>query len=156
MDTFFIIGAKYAVFLLPLIVIIYYFATDASIRRRLLWIGAPSLVLSYAVAKAVSHFYYNPRPFVVEHFAPLIAHVADNGFPSDHVLLAAAFAAIATYAHRRFGFYLWIIVAWVAVSRVYVGVHHPADVVGSMLIALLSTHIVYVALRRYKSAILVR
>jgi len=34
-------------------------------------------------------------PFAVGGFDPLLPHDADNGFPSDHSLLAAAFVAVA-------------------------------------------------------------
>ena len=40
----------------------------------------------------------DPRPFAVGHFRPLIPHVTDNGFPSDHALLAAFLVACVIFA----------------------------------------------------------
>src|SRR5579884_3637252 len=52
------------------------------------------LVLSYVFAKIGAAVYTDPRPFTQDHVRPLIAHAPDNGFPSDHALLAAALVAL--------------------------------------------------------------
>ena len=42
-----------------------------------------------------------PRPFVVQHVAPLFPRDADNGFPSDHTLLATFFAVCVFFYSRK-------------------------------------------------------
>ena len=76
--------------------------------------------------------YTDPRPFAVGHYHPLITHVADNGFPSDHALLAAFLVACVVLV--RF----WPVLPLVAIlavlvdwARVGAGIHHPIDVIGS-------------------------
>ncbi len=76
--------------------------------------------------------YNDPRPFVVRHFHPLIAHIADNGFPSDHALLAA-FLVVCVLRTRFWRAVpvvttLAVLVDW---ARVGAGIHHPIDVIGS-------------------------
>src|SRR5918911_1623581 len=56
--------------------------------------AAVLLVLSYVFAQVGGLLYYDPRPFAVGHFQPLIPHAADNGFPSDHALVAAVLVAV--------------------------------------------------------------
>ena len=106
-------------------------------------LGFIILPVSYIIAKIGSHLFYNARPFVSEGIAPLIQHVADNGFPSDHVLLASAISALFMFLNRRISIWLWVITILIAISRVYVGVHHVIDVVGSILISLLVAGVVY-------------
>ena len=53
------------------------------------------------IALILGHLYYNPRPFVVGNFTPLISHSVDNGFPSDHVLLASAIASILYFFSKK-------------------------------------------------------
>lgn len=101
--------------------------------------------MTYALGLIGNYLYYDPRPFVVGHFTPLIAHVADNGFPSDHTLLAACLAALGTYWNRWLGSLLWIIAIVIAVARVYVGLHHPIDVLGSIGIALVGVSVWHAA-----------
>ena len=97
------------------------------------------LVLSYVFAQIGGLLYYDPRPFAVGHFEPLVPHVADNGFPSDHALLAAALVALVTLVDIRLALpfaLLAIVIDW---ARVGVGLHHVIDVVGSSVFVALAT-----------------
>ena len=105
-------------------------------------------LLTYAIGIIGNHVYFDPRPFVVGHFIPLIPHAPDNGFPSDHVLLVSAIASIGMFWNRRLGVVLWILAIIVAIARVWVGVHHPIDVLGSITISLLTVSAVYVGWKR--------
>src|SRR5205085_7935625 len=89
----------------------------------------------YVTAKVLGHVYYDPRPFVQEHFTPLIPHDADNGFPSDHTLITAGVAAVIYFFNRPWGFALLGLALLVGAARVAAGVHHPVDIVGSIVIA---------------------
>lgn len=108
--------------------------------------------LAYAAAKTLSLFFYNARPFVSENIVPLISHAADNGFPSDHTLLAAVLAAVATYFNRNIGIALWISVLLIGSARVAAGVHHPIDIIGSIIIAIAAATIIAFAFKK-KSAL---
>jgi len=135
MDNFFIFGAEYLFLLSVVIAAIYLFKSLD--KRKLFKFGVIILPVSYLIGLVARALYYNPRPFVTENFTPLIDHVADNGFPSDHTLLVASLAVWATFFNNKLSLALWAIAIIVAVSRVYVGVHHPIDVLGSMVISAL-------------------
>jgi len=94
--------------------------------------------LALAVAKVLNLFIKNPRPFVVEHMKPLIDHAADNGFPSDHTLLTMTIAAIVFVYHRKLGIALAFCALVVGWARVMAKVHHPIDIVGSIIIAIVA------------------
>ncbi len=147
MDTFFIYTAKYA-FVLPVVILGTYFFLQRWPRHlRMALFAIPAGILAYALGKLGSAFYYDPRPFVVGHFTPLIAHAANNGFPSDHTLLAAALASVGMFWDRRLGVVLWLLAILIATARVYVGVHHTVDVVGSMGFGIVGVSLWYLVLR---------
>jgi undecaprenyl-diphosphatase len=73
----------------------------------------------------------------VEHFRPLIPHEADNGFPSDHALLAAGIVAAVGFARLLWVLPFGLLAGLVDWARVGVGVHHPIDVLGSDAFVLL-------------------
>lgn len=101
--------------------------------------AAVVLVLSYVFAQIGGLLYNDPRPFVVEHFQPLLSHAADNGFPSDHALLAAALVALVALVDIPLALpfaLLAIIIDW---ARVSAGIHHLIDVVGSSVIVALAS-----------------
>jgi undecaprenyl-diphosphatase len=138
MDAFFIFSAKYLFVLPALILAGYFFAQHWPAQKRMALFAVPAGLLAGVFDLLGNYLYYDPRPFVVGHFEPLIAHIPDNGFPSDHTLFAATFAAVGMYWNRWLGIVLWAIALLVAVARVYVGLHHPIDVLGGIVIALVA------------------
>ncbi|MDB5266407.1 MAG: phosphatase family protein [Parcubacteria group bacterium] len=142
MNTFFIFGAKYLVALSLLLILWFFWKLPREEKKGFAVVGVVSAILSFVIAKLVSLAYMDPRPFVVNHVAPLIPHAADNGFPSDHALLVGVLAAVVSLYDRRFGVILWVIALIVGISRVFVGVHHLVDILGSFLIAILSAYAV--------------
>ncbi len=146
MDLFFILSAKY-LFVLPILILgIFFLLQPRSAQKNILIFALPSLALTYLISLLAGHLYYDPRPFVVGNFTPLLPHAPDNGFPSDHALLVSAVTMIGIYVNRKLGVLLWVLAVIVAAARVYVGLHHPIDVLGSMAISVLATTSVYLLL----------
>jgi len=100
------------------------------------------LPLTYAVAKIGSLLYFDARPFVVGNFIPLFSHIPDNGFPSDHTLLAGALAVITFFYNKKTGLIFFLLSFLVGASRVMAGVHHWMDVFGSLVIALVMAYLI--------------
>lgn len=135
-SLFFIFGAKYLYIAIVAVALIYLLLQGRDTQKRMIVFAVLSLPLTYLAAKSLSFFFYDPRPFVVDNITPLIEHAADNGFPSDHTLIAAAISAAIWPFSKKVSVSLWMIVLVVGISRVYVGVHHPIDIIGSIVIAI--------------------
>ncbi|WP_419188808.1 phosphatase PAP2 family protein [Enhydrobacter aerosaccus] len=80
-----------------------------------------------------------------------MAHTPDNGFPSDHTLLLSALAALASCWNGRLSLLLWFIALLVGAARVYVGLHHPVDILGSILIAIGTVALVLLVIREVRA-----
>ena len=146
---FFIFSAKYLYIASIAIALIYFYRATPEIRKRMAVFAVIAFGLAFVLATASRAVYDNPRPFAVGDLEPLIAHEADNGFPSDHTLLTAAIASLMLAFNIHIGIWLWLIAGIVGLSRVYAGVHHFADIIGSGLIAALSAAIAYAIIRLY-------
>lgn len=92
-------------------------------------------ILSLLIAKLSGHFIYDPRPFVADHFTPLIAHANDNGFPSDHTLFGSFLGFAILKFSKKFGIIALILAALIGTSRIFAGVHHLEDIIGSFVIS---------------------
>jgi len=136
MDTLIIFIAKYLLFVSIAIAILYFLKQTRQKQKEMLIFAVLLLSLSYVIAKIVGHFYFDPRPFVLGHFAPLLPHAADNGFPSDHTLLAAAVAFAIFHFNKKLGMFLLLLAILVGVARVLAGVHHLIDVAVSLAVVL--------------------
>ena len=149
-DYLLIFGAKY-LFVFSLLYALFLFVKSSpETRKQILITGLISLPLILIVSLIARELYFNPRPFVVGGFEPLIPHEPDNGFPSDHTLLTAALASVFIFFHRRASVVLWILAALVGLSRVFAGVHHLTDILGSVAIAILVSSVVYKILKLRK------
>ena len=100
------------------------------------------LPLAYGVANVSGPLISDPRPYLVEGVQPLIPTSADNGFPSDHVLLAGALAACLWWVQARAVAPFALGALAVMVGRLAVGAHHTFDVLGSSVIVVLVTVVV--------------
>lgn len=95
MLTFLIIfGAKYLYIVIAIIALGTVIYDKAISKRSIITLSAIAFPLSFIIARIASYFILIPRPFVIENIQPLIAHVADNGFPSDHTLLSMTIASV--------------------------------------------------------------
>ena len=137
-----IIAAKYLFLLSPILVLYALWGVPREERRRFFIISALSFPLAYILGKLAGYAYFNPQPFVVEGFIPLVSHVADNAFPSDHTLLAATCAAVVFVFNTRIGVLAWGVAIGVGIGRVLAGVHHPIDVIASIVISILVVSLV--------------
>jgi undecaprenyl-diphosphatase len=108
-------------------------------KKQAVLIAVVATVITAVLALVGSKVFNDPRPFVAGNFMPYFAHGADNGFPSDHTLLAGLCAAIVGIYSKRFGAIALIIAASIGTARVIAGVHHEADIIGSLIFAGIGT-----------------
>ena len=142
-DYFFIFIAKYLHLLAGAIALIWFWKAPKEQKKDIVIFSIIALLAIYAAGKISAWLYFNPRPFVVGDFTPLVLHKPDNGFPSKHVLLVSAIASIIFPFSKKVSASVWLIASLVGIARVYVGVHHSVDVIGSVVISIAMSTFVY-------------
>lgn len=121
------------------------FATTGDVRRAAVFLALVGL--TWLGAEAIKHIVRRARPIS----ADLPHHVVTEtsfSFPSGHTTFAAALALafIITYWHSRHRRTILIVaplgVLLVALSRVYLGVHFPTDVIGAALYSVFAAAVI--------------
>jgi len=133
-------AARYAVFAIVLLVVASWFihATSGTDRRLAVYTSVASAAISLAVAVVIQRYYVHQRPFVLRgDVRQLLPHSADPSFPSEHASAAFAMAAGLGMYRRWLGLAALVLAALTAFSRVYVGIHYPADVAAGAAIGVL-------------------
>jgi undecaprenyl-diphosphatase len=121
---------------LTLVTVIAAFALVNFGRRRQALVFVATILLAEVASEALKAVFHRPRPDLVPHET----YVYSTSFPSGHSLLSAAtfltLAGIvaALQARRRFKAFVFttaiLLVVAIGISRVYLGVHWPTDVLG--------------------------
>lgn len=91
-----------------------------------------------------------PRPFVtVDGLNILITAPGSFSFPSGHANSSFACAFALTRAFGKKGAWAYLPASLIALSRCYVGVHYPTDILLGMAVGTLCAALIYFLSRRY-------
>ncbi|MEH7403016.1 undecaprenyl-diphosphatase [Gottfriedia acidiceleris] len=94
-----------------------------------------TLILALGGNFIIHQFYYHARPFVNHHVTKLITHSSDSSFISDHGTLVFSTALILLFRKDRLGLISLVWAILVGISRIFVGVHYPFDIIGAFILA---------------------
>lgn len=127
---------------IPLLGLVWFHPIDRYRRaraQRLVAAIAIACVFALALSWLAGQLLWETRPFAAENqVAGLIAHEADNSFPSTHAAAAFAIGGATFWLHRRLGVMVVGSAMLIGTSRVFVGVHWPGDVLAGAAIGLFS------------------
>lgn len=133
MDIFIVFCAKYLIIVVGLFALGYWLTLPRKQKTEVLLMGIITGLVAFILAKVGSAMFIDPRPFVSDGVTPLFAYTADNGFPSDHTLLGMIITMALLSVSRKWAVNLFVLTVIIGASRVLAGVHHPIDIVGSIL-----------------------
>ncbi len=149
-DNIGIFLAKYIIYIFPVILIILY--KNKKYRKPSMY-SLYSAIIGIVINWITSLIYFRQRPFVVKIGTQLISHSSDASFPSDHTtfMLSIAFTLICFKETRKIGLMLSLTGLISGLSRVYVGIHYPLDILGSILVAGISSLITLIIKEKIKN-----
>lgn len=124
---------------------------DAARRTALAFLAGASAVIALIANQLINPAFDRLRPChaLVAHFHPevLLKCATDSSMPSDHAMIAGAFAVGLLFISVRLGLLAVLLALLVAFSRVYAGVHYPSDVAVGLGIGAAIALIIMLALR---------
>lgn len=132
-----IFGAEYLIYLTIVLMFILSFRFTFKEKKAMLlaFLAIPIAVL---LIKGIHFFFFENRPFVYYDITPLIAHNPNASFPSRH----ASIMSVITFAYfiyrSKWAPFFLVFLIWVGLARVYVGVHYPLDIVGGIILGIVS------------------
>lgn len=138
MDTLIRFGAQYLFIVVILIFILAWAQANKRYKTELLVALVIAGIIAVILDKIGGKLYYDPRPFVTHHIKPLVAHAADNGFPSEHTVFTISVSTLLIYYRPKLGLLSFLLGLLVGVSRVAAHIHSPIDIAGGILMGVIA------------------
>lgn len=143
LNPFFVFISEYMIFFLAFAVLMFLFSRSNK-NRIMVFCAFIALVISEILAKIAGQFHSNYQPFAeLPDVNKLVEKAVNNSFPSDHTIIFFSFCITFWLFKRGWGFLWGILAVLVGISRIWVGVHYPADVLVGAIISIVSAMIVY-------------
>ena len=134
MDTLIAALAQYGFILSFIVAFVVWLSLPRRQQVELLVAGVIGGVICLVLIKAAGAVFYDTRPFVAQHIAPLFPHAADNGFPSDHTAVTMLVGFCVLVVSRRWGLVLLALSLLAGLARVLAHVHSPLDIAAAVVI----------------------
>lgn len=139
LDSLAIFCAEYLIYFLVAGAILLFFFIKKQERIRYLILIVSSVILSrLVITELIRLFWHRFRPFVDYSVNQLIEHSASGSFPSGHITFLFPLAAVIYFFNKKFGIAFFILSFSVGAARVFVGIHYPFDILGGIIIGILS------------------
>lgn len=145
LDAFGIFSAVYLIFIIAAIALCWCLLKK---RYKLLLKILSAVIIGYGINHLISLWHFRLRPFAGLEVRQLIEKsAAEKSFPSDHTTIAFIIAFLIFGLNKKLGGLLLIFAILVALSRVFAGVHYPADIAAGIVVAGIVSAIIHYAFR---------
>lgn len=155
-DKFFVIMTTQECWYITYAVLIFFLLTKFGARGRyfffLLIIGIflSDQISSHLIKELVNRI----RPcHSLEDVRLLVPCGSGKSFPSSHSVNNFALAVFLSYFFKKYKTYFYILAGIVALSRVYVGVHYPSDIIAGALIGFTFANLILIIFKRFDNLI---
>ncbi|MCR8645448.1 undecaprenyl-diphosphatase [Paenibacillus sp. N1-5-1-14] len=135
--------AEYTIYFLALAMLFYWFTGIKRYRMMVIQAGL-AFVLAEVIGKLLGKLHEHHQPFAeLPDVSKLIDHAINNSFPSDHTILFFSICTSFWLVRKRNGWFWLVLATCVAISRVWVGVHYPVDILVGAIVGIISALICY-------------
>ena len=148
LDRLAVFFSDYAGYVLVAILVLIFIFKSAKLSRFMVLVALISAVVSRGIITTIIRFFYHhPRPFDVLVVNQLISE-NDYSFPSGHAAFYFALSLGVYFYNKKLGITFFVVSALMGIARIFAGVHWPADILGGVLVGIVSAIAVNLVLRR--------
>ena len=141
-DSFAIFSAEYLGYVLIFILALFLLKNFKKYWPVMLKALGVAFFARFIIVELIRFLWERPRPFIENNINLLLEHPATSSFPSGHAAFYFAFSTLVCFYNKKLGTFFLIAALILSLSRVYVGVHWPSDILAGAVIGIFSAWLV--------------
>lgn len=145
LDNTAIFFAKYFVYFLVILVVIIFWKKWKIISQSFL----AAILARWGIVELIRFLWPRPRPFIDNKVNLLFPYI-EPSFPSGHAALTFALATVVYRYNKKAGVLFFIAGFLISISRVFVGIHWPSDILAGALVGIFSGWLIIKIFRKFQ------
>ena len=146
LDTLAIFLAKYLGYFLLISVFLFFWRKWKVILESFL----AAVFARFGLAELIRFFWFRPRPFEEKEVNLLLDKINQASFPSGHAIFFFALSAVIFLHNKKTGLGFFLASFFIALSRVFVGLHWPSDILAGLVLGIFSGWLIWRILKNKK------
>lgn len=135
----------------PIMLAAFFIALLIIDKRRVALEVLVVAVVAFGILFVAKHVFQVERPYIID--STIIAYDKDDGFalPSGHALMSLVILGWVARRHPKSRIVMWgsvALILLIGLSRIYLGVHYPSQVLAGWIFGVLILYLFYVIDRR--------
>lgn len=147
-DVLIIFFASYLqyIFIIAFVLLLYFLGYSKREKLYIFWTTVLSAIIArYVITEIIRFFYHRQRPFVTHELHQLIQK-NEWSFPSGHSAFFFAMATTVYLYNKKWGILFFISAILMNISRTVAGAHYPSDILGGIIIGVITAYMVFKAI----------
>lgn len=138
LDSLSIFFAKYLGYILVAILILSLLKDFNKYRQMVIQALGAGILARLGIVELIRFLFPVPRPFIENNINVLLNHINSPSFPSGHASFYFAISTVVYVYNKKAGILFLIASFLISISRVFVGLHWPSDILAGAVIGVLS------------------
>jgi len=148
LDSLGIFFAKYLGYFLIFFILLFLFKNFKKYWSMVTQGFLAGILARFGFTELIRFFWPKLRPFVENHINLLLGHSASSSFPSGHAAFFFALSTVVLFYNKKVyplpkfwwgaGFFFFLASFLISISRVFVGIHWPSDILAGAIIGIFS------------------
>ena len=127
-------------------------AEHVKLRRKMGICILLSLTLNFICGNLIiKNIVRRARPYQIDTSVIPLIYPSEYSFPSGHTSASFAAACAIFLNHKKSGIAAFAMAALIAFTRLYLFVHYPTDILGGMVLGIISAIVVNILYKKYMS-----
>ena len=126
--------AKYFGYILAVLVFLIFWRK----WKIILQVFLAAVLARFGIVELIRWLWARPRPFVENHVNLLLDKIDQAAFPSGHAAFFFGLSTVVYFYNKKAGIIFFIASFLISISRVFVGIHWPSDILAGAVVGIFS------------------